>query len=586
MDKKARFAFSTRASQQLSQARRNFMQWTAGGVLGASTLGRSAFAALPDTLPNGVAAGDVTPNSAVLWARSTVPGRAVFRWGTDPAFATLIGTITRRQTTTDKPFKHIVNGLQPATTYYYSVTNEVGAVVTGQFRTPATIGFTGLRFGVSGDWRGELSPYPAIKNAPARSLDFFLELGDTIYADFPSPSVPLAQARTLAEFRAKHAEGYGTRLGENFWADLRRTTATFAMIDDHEVTNDFAGGAAPSTDPKFAGQPGAFINETPFFADGLEAFTDYNPVRPEYYGATGDARTANKRKLYRYRKFGRDAAMFLLDSRSFRDAPLPPVADPTNAAQISNYLVTSLVRTDRTLLGRQQVADLKADLLDAQAAAITWKFIMVPEPIQNLGVLAASDRFEGYGAERTEILDFILTNNILNVVFVTADIHGTLTNNLNLQRFTGTAIQQVPVPGAFEISTGSVAFNAPFGPTVFGLAAALGLVTPQQIAFYNASQRPVKDEVVRGLINAQIVPLGYPALGLAGVPNVSVTPGSSDVSMHTYGWTEFAIDAGSGSLTVTTYGIDFYSQADLLADPVGIVGRAPQVVSQFTALPL
>jgi hypothetical protein len=397
--------------------------------------------------------------------------------------------------------------------------------------------------------------------------------------------VPSPQARSLSELRAKHAEGYGTRLGQNYWADLRQSTSVYVMIDDHEVTNDFAGGAAPASDPRFASEPGSFINETPFFASGLEAFIDYNPVRPEYYPASADARSSNKRKLYRYRKFGRDAAMFLLDSRSFRDAPLPPVANPTDPAQIGAYLVNSLVRTDRTLLGRQQVAELKADLLDAQAAGIVWKFIMVPEPIQNLGVLGASDRFEGYAAERTELLDFIVSNSILNVVFVTADIHGTVTNNLSLQRFTGTAITQAPVPGAFEISTGSVAFDAPFGPTVFGLAQAFGLVTPQQVALYNALPRAGKDEVVRSLINAQVVPLGYPAVGLGGVANVAITQGSSDLSMHTFGWTEFAISAATGELTVTTWGIDPYTQAGLVADPATIIARAPAVVSEFRVLP-
>lgn len=585
MDTKASTASAASGTGVHSSGRRGFMQLAAGGALGATVLGPGALAALPATMPCGGACGDVTSTSAVLWTLSTVPGRVTFRWSTSPTMAPLAGSIVRRQQTTDKPFKHVVQGLQPGTSYFYTMTNEVGAVVAGQFRTSAAGGFAGLRFGVSGDWRGELSPYPSIRNVPSRQLDFFVELGDTIYADYPSPTVPLAQAVTLEQLRAKHGEGYGTRIGENFWAALRQSTSVYAMIDDHEVTNDFAGGAAPSTDPRFAGQPGSFINETPFFANGLEAFIDYNPVRPEYYPPGPDARTANKRKLYRYRRFGKDAALFLLDSRSFRDAPLPPVADPTNPAQVGNYVATSLLRTDRTLLGRQQVADLKADLLDAKAAGVLWKFIMVPEPIQNLGVLGASDRFEGYAAERTELLEFILANEILNVVFVTADIHGTVTNNINLQRLTQNGIVQVPVPGAIEISTGSVAFDAPFGPTVFGLAVAFGLVSQGQAAFYNASPRAVKDEFVRTLINAQVQPLGYPAVGLAGVPNVSVSPGSSDISMHTFGWTEFSISAATGELTVTTWGIDPYTQAGLVAAPAAILARTPAIVSEFKALP-
>ena len=85
-----------------------------------------------------------------------------------------------------------------------------------------------------------------------------------------------------------------------------------AMIDDHEVTNDFAGGASPDSDPLF--NPSAdYINETELYQNGLHVFHEYNPIREMFYGDTGDPRTANKLKLYRYRNFGSDAAIFLID---------------------------------------------------------------------------------------------------------------------------------------------------------------------------------------------------------------------------------------------------------------------------------
>ena len=111
---------------------------------------------------------------------------------------------------------------------------------------------------------------------------------------------------------------------------------------------------------------------------------------------------------------------------------------------------------DRTILGRVQLEELKQDLLAAKQAGITWKFIMVPEPIQNLGPGFAGDRFEGYAKERTEILKFINENQIDNVVFVAADIHGTVVNNLTYQEVPG---REQIATNSFEISTGSVAFN-------------------------------------------------------------------------------------------------------------------------------
>jgi len=137
----------------------------------------------------------------------------------------------------------------------------------------------------------------------------------------------------------------------------------------------------------------------------------------------------------------------------------------------------------RTLLGADQLADLKRDLLDAKSRGITWKLVLVPEPIQNLGVIAAEDRFEGYARERTELLDFVKTNQISNVVFVSADFHGTLVNNLTYQSVPGTP--QISLD-SFEIVTGAVAYDAPFGPTVIDLAAQVGLLPLAQKAFYDS----------------------------------------------------------------------------------------------------
>jgi phosphodiesterase/alkaline phosphatase D-like protein len=260
------------------------------------------------------------------------------------------------------------------------------------------------------------------------------------------------------------------------------------------------------------------VNDSPLYENGLQAFQEYNPLRDRFYGETGDARTAGERQLYRYNTFGSDAATFVLDARSFRDAELPGVTNLNDAAQVGNFLAGSF-NSDRTLLERQQVEDLKRDLLTSEQNGITWKFIMVPEPIQNLGVLAASDRYEGYAAERTEILKFINDNKIDNVVFVSADIHGTLVNNLTYQLAPG---QGQIATTAFEITTGSVAFDAPFGQTVAELATVVGLLTPAQKAFYDSlpiandgdSLPNDKDDFIKQIVDNGLTPLGYDPVGL------------------------------------------------------------------------
>jgi phosphodiesterase/alkaline phosphatase D-like protein len=528
-----------------------------------------------------IAAGDTTQTSTVLWARSQSLGNINFEYSTDPNFKTILGTVSRTITDPLLPVKVSLINLNPGSDYFYRVIDASGAATSGQLSTAASLGtYAGLRFGVSGDWRGELAPYPAIANAAERDLNFFVELGDTIYADYPSPDLPQPQAKTLNEFRQKHNEVYSERYGLNTWGDLRASTSILATIDDHEVTNDFAGGALADSDPRFETTNG-LINDTQLYENGLQAFQEYNPLRDEFYRTTGDPRTEGEGKLYRYNTYGSDAATFLLDTRSFRDVGLTPVTNPSDPSQVGAFLVNSFNPT-RTLLGEQQLTDLKQDLLAAQQKGITWKFVMVPEPIQNLGVVGASDRFEGYGAERANLLDFIAQNDIKNVVFVTADIHGTLVNNLTYQL--APFATQIPT-GAFEISTGSVAFDAPFGPTVIEIASAAGLITPEQRAFYDSLSRAGKDAFIKNLIDAQLTPFGYDLMGLEGSTIDATLLQGSYLSTHTYGWTEFNIDPQTQQLLVTTYGIDPYTEVQLNANPQSIAGRTPTIVSQFAVNP-
>ena len=543
---------------------------------------------ISDSLINGIASGDTTQTSTVLWANSNSPGEITFEIATNPNFNNIIETVNADLT--NAPVKVEITDLNPATEYYYRVTDAAGSTEIGEFKTAAELGSqNGLKFGVTGDWRGELSPYPAISNADEANLDFFVLHGDTIYADFPSPEVPKEQAETLAEFRAKHQEVYGDRFGENTWADLRGSTSIFATIDDHEVINDFSGGAPANSDSRFPETTG-LINDTQLYENGLQAFQEFNPLRDEFYQNTGENSIDGERKLYRFNTFGHDAATFVLDTRSFRDEGLEPVTEATPAA-ISQFISDSF-NPERTLLGKPQLEDLKNDLLQAENNDITWKFIMVPEPIQNFGVGLASDRFEGYAAERTELLKFIDDNNIDNVVFVAADIHGTVVNNLTYQaEFGGEQI----ATNTFEISTGSVAFEPAFGPSVISLVD----LPPEQQALYQSlpvandgdSEINDKDDFLKSLVNQQLTALGYDPVGLN--ENLPIAEGQIDATLlqgdylatHTFGWTQFEIDPDTQQLRVVTYGLDPYTEEELLANPEDIINRELQVVSEFVVNP-
>ncbi len=568
-----------------------------------------------NTLPNGVAAGDTTQTSSVLWTRSTEQGNVTFEYSTEPDFSKVLAKVEKTVTDINQPVKVQINGLNPGTKYYYRVTNAANDSLTGQFKTALPLKvYGGLRFGVSGDWRGNLAPYTAIINAVGRDLDFFVAHGDTVYADVPSPAFSGVSdsrfpkgSRTFAlnldEFRAKHNEVYYPRYEMNTWSDLRASTSIYATISDHEVINNFAGGAPPKeSDPKqvaltLGDTEVPYTNQTQIYKNALQAFQEYNPLRDEYYSNTEDTRTDKTPRLYRYNTFGSDAAILILDSRSFRDREIgidPKIGfiNPSDKQAVANYLKTSFDPT-RVYLGSPQLKQLKQDLLDAQKKGLIWKFIMIPEPIQNLGIVGGEDHYEGYAAERSDLLRFIGQNKITNVVFVTADFHGTLINTVAYQN---APFGEQNLTKTWEIVTGPVAYDAPFGPNAVKLGYKAGLVTSEQKEAYESASSTVKEQMIITLVNNLLKPFGYPLLSYNTL-GASFKDSRIEATLlkggytatNTYGWTEFEISPTSQKLLVTTYGIPPYTEADL-DDPQTrskVLSSQPpiSIVSQFTVKP-
>jgi phosphodiesterase/alkaline phosphatase D-like protein len=549
------------------------------------------------SLPNGISSGDTTQTSTVLWARSAIVGDVRFQV-TDDNGVIVDDTVTVKNPL--KPVKLTVKHLRAGEKYSYKVTSPDGQTIKGTFKTAAKSNSDeGLSFGVTGDWRGEFAPYPAIKNVDGKSLDFFVKLGDTIYADIASPAVPSGQAKTLDEYRAKHQEVYATHTGINSFADLQRNVSIFSTIDDHEVINDFAGGALATNDPRFSATTG-LINQTALYKNGLQAFVEYNAINNKRYSVISDGLTDGRPDLYRSQRYGQTAGIYILDARSFRDQELSGVGNITDPAQIGSFIARSFdagKTNTRTMLGQRQMARLKADLLAAQNDGIIWKFVVLPEPIQNLGVLGASDRYEGFASERSELLRFIDEQAIKNVVFIAADIHGTVINDLTYQRredvLTALATSGNPlaapqrITSAFEITTGSVAFDPAFGDAVTRLLAFVPggqIVLAQLLASVNVNnldefkQLPmtVKNAAMQALIDQQLSNLGYTPIGLQGNNLIKAKlKQGSNAALFSFGWTRFDIGSESHNLKITTYGIEPYTSQNLADNSAEVINRKP-----------
>lgn len=400
----------------------------------------------PSAFAQGVAAGEVTANSAVLWTRAPGAGPVLFSARCRKASRLFLGDGRgRASAANDLTVSIPIRGLPSGAACEYRFTQGGARSPTGRFRTaPAPTDDTRVRFAYSGDadataganGKPGFNGFETYARMAAERNDFNINLGDTIYSDSEINGSP--PARTVAEKWAKYK--LGLALGP--LRTLRASTGLYSHWDDHEFINDFSRA-----------EHGGEIYDA-----GVKAFRDFAPVtvRP----GTG---------LYRTFRWGRNAELFFLDERSFRSAkvakecggdlaptaPLavrkafaalaPPLAQPVVAG-----CVDAINAPTRTMLGAPQLAAFTKAI---KASNATWKIILNEVPLMQFYALPY-DRWEGYAAERARLLAELQT--VKNVVVLTTDLHGHLIGEIR----TSTLEPGGPVgTGIWEVVTGPVATN-------------------------------------------------------------------------------------------------------------------------------
>jgi len=145
------------------------------------------------------------------------------------------------------------------------------------------------------------------------------------------------------------------------------------------------------------------------------------------------------------------------------------------------------------------------------------------------------------------------------------------------------------------VVTGSVAYDKPFGPTIFDLAENVTTAGFDILTFFLNSvgvttrtafdrlPRQERDDKFKTLLDTQLVAMGYDATGLDGSGISATLRQGGYVAVHTFGWTEFEIVSDSRVLTITTYGIASYGIAEVNSS---ITNRTPEIVSQFSVTPM
>ena len=419
-----------------------------------ATVAALAFAPAAAAAPgfsHGVASGEITSTSALLWARSNQAGPVRLHvWSYPRKGMPVVQIDLRAAAARDLVVQRRVHGLLPNRRYSYAFSAPFGKsriVSPGEFRTaPLPSDPQTIRFAISGDADGTRDPktgkpaYNAFQvygQMAAERNHFNINLGDTIYSDSEVAGLP--PALTVAAKWGK----YRQNLGFGHLRNLRRATGLYSHWDDHEFINDFTraenGGA--------------------IYAAGVTAFRDYAPV--SYSSRDG---------LYRTFRWGKHLELFFLDERSFRSAKvraicaddLAPAAPqpvrnafaalvPGLANPVPQACLDALADPARTMLGARQYAAFTKAI---RASTATWKVVVNEVPIQQFYALPY-DRWEGYAAERDRLLRF-LQANVQNVLFLTTDTHANFVNEVRLS----TLEPGGPVgTGIWEVVTGPVATN-------------------------------------------------------------------------------------------------------------------------------
>jgi alkaline phosphatase D len=419
--------------------------------------------------PQGIASGDPSPTSVVLWARlddvqfpPTEAGTQVsFVVATDEALTTIVARgEALAGSAGDNTIRAQIQGLTAATRYFYrfhvgEVTSRVGRTKTApetdadvpvRFAFAACQDFVGRRYHA---WRALVEE--------GGEIDFVLFLGDYIYETagdprFQTPDAARAitlpdgltigegesqtkAALTLADYRSL----YRQYRSDPSLREAHRLYPFVTIWDDHEFANDCwqdhatdfdeAKGDEKSTDRRnaasrawFEYQPAAVVD------DEAKAFPD-------------------RLTLYRQLRFGKHVDLIVTDQRQYRSdhvIPEGPILGETgkiteNSSLGSRNFVLKKgfdpieAANPPTMLGAAQ----KAWFLDAMKNATgTWKVwanevqlwqmaldlspYNLPEIYKDKFYFSC-DQWDGYRTERKEILGAL--SSVSNVVVCTGDIH-------------------------------------------------------------------------------------------------------------------------------------------------------------------
>ena len=374
------------------------------------------FSSNPFTL--GVASGDVTEDSVVLWTRLAPEPLAVdggIKDGAIPVHWELFQDETMQQSIRQGEelaipqlahSVHIdVQGLEPAREYWYRFSVDAHASEPGRTKTLTAVDSQPdtVRFVTASCQNYTHGYFVAYNYIIADEPDFVVHLGDYIYDTSYDETFRRHETEampvTLADYRRRHAL-YKT---DEHLKQAHARLPFFSTLDNHDAVIDV--------------DPAGFVRRTAAY----QAWYEHMPTRG--YGKPGD----NRFQLSRTIRPGRLAQINLLDTRQFR-AEQSLCGDSDPAYGFGNYRprCPELFAEERSMLGQEQEHRLVQSILNNTA---TWNVIAsssVFSPFRlniDKKIFRYVGSWDAFPANRDRVVSAINRSKTGQAVILSGDMH-------------------------------------------------------------------------------------------------------------------------------------------------------------------
>lgn len=388
--------------------------------------GRPRFADDPFQL--GVASGDPTADSCVIWTR--LAPSPLSRQGGMGGLRTVIGwevahdlsfsRIVRQGRYTCAPelgfSAHVdVDGLEPDRWYFYRFTTGEGPSPVGRLRTTPPTGSTRpLDFAFVSCNHYEHGFFTAFGHLAEEELDLVAHLGDYIYEYAGDATAVRTHASPevirLDEYRLRYAQ-YKTD------PQLQAAHARCPWIvtwDDHEVDNNYANLVGEN---RFESEEQMLARR----AAGYQAWFENQAVRvprPQSWAHLNIQRSADWGDLARF---------WVLDTRQHRSDQA--CGDGADAVPCGDW-----ADPERTMLGPEQERWLNTGLSESRARwqVLAQQVMVAPfDRAPDETVVTSMDQWSGYPSARDRLLESVAARAPGRTVALTGDIHSNWVNDLN-----------------------------------------------------------------------------------------------------------------------------------------------------------